>query len=567
MPFTRLTKKESWLEQPWAFFAMTALTVLMVAIDSTIVAVALPTLVRDLDTTLVLAAWTITAYALAQTVMLPMAGKLAEQFGQMRVFVVCVALFTVGSLLCALAPTIYVLIACRVTQAIGGGGLFPAATGLVAQKFPQTRMRMIGLFASIFPIGGILGPNLGGFVIEHFGWRQTFTINVPLGILVVGLLARQALAAQPSRQSSNRSIDVLGTTLFACSIVAFLVALTMLGQDPTFISSPVFWLLLVGSVVMLGLFVWQETRAPDPILDLSLVVRQPFLVVNIFGVLTGACFMGFFSFIPYFAVVQYGMGPLESGAILTPRSLMMIVVSTATSFLLARLGYRVPMLVGMACVTVALLLLGLGIGGFALGPFQIDPLVPLLCIMALSGLGMGLLIPASNNAGLDLLPRRAAVIAGLRGLFNSTGGVIGTAVIVLWLALSPDKAAGLRTVFSVLGVVMLVTIPLVFLIPDRARERMHADARAESERTAAEVAAARAAVDAASPRPSGPVEAVAQRPAPSAASVDPSGMPSPSAPLPVPHERRGRCAARTSTSSTSSAAPDPRVGRGEPQRN
>jgi EmrB/QacA subfamily drug resistance transporter len=480
------------LEQPWTFFGLTALTVLMVAIDSTIVAVALPTLVRDLDTTLVIAAWTITAYALAQTVMLPMAGKLAEQFGQMRVFVTCVSLFTTGSLLCALAPNIYVLICCRIVQAIGGGGLFPAATGLVAQKFPQTRSRMIGLFASIFPIGGILGPNLGGFIIEQFGWRQTFVINVPLGILVVGLLVRQALAPLPARQAARRSIDVVGTALFAASIVAFLVALTLLGNDPTLLRSPIFWLLLVGSVVVLAAFVWQEKRAPDPIMDLRLVVRQPFLVVNIFGLLTGACFMGFFSFIPFYATVQYGMGPQEIGAILTPRSLVMIPVSTATSFMLARVGYRQPMLAGMACVTVALLLLGQGLGGLTLGPIEVGPLVPLLGIMALSGLGMGLLIPASNNAGLDLMPSRAAVIAGLRGLFNSTGGVIGTAIIVLWLALSSDKAAGLQTVFSVLGLVMVLSIPLVLLIPDRARERNEADTRAVLARAATEGRAMRA---------------------------------------------------------------------------
>jgi EmrB/QacA subfamily drug resistance transporter len=504
---TALVWFERRLEQPWTFFGLTALTVLMVAIDSTIVAVALPTLVRDLDTTLVIAAWTITAYALAQTVMLPMAGKLAEQFGQMRVFVACVALFTTGSLLCALAPNVYVLIGCRIVQAIGGGGLFPATTGLVAQKFPQTRSRMIGLFASIFPIGGILGPNLGGFIIEQFGWRQTFIVNVPLGLFVVGLLARQARAPLPPRLAASRSVDVVGTALFATSIVAFMVALTLLGNNPSFLHAPIFWLLMVGSVVVLARFVWQEKRAPDPIMDLALVARQPFLVVNIFGLLTGACFMGFFSFIPYYATVQYGMGPLESGAILTPRSLTMIVVSTATSFLLPRLGYRLPMLAGTACVALALLLLGQNLSGPRIGPIEIDPLVPLLCIMALSGLGMGMLIPASNNAGLDLMPRRAAVIAGLRGLFNSTGGVIGTAIIVLWLALSPDKAAGLQTVFGVLGLMMVLSIPLVLLIPDRARERSEAGTRTGLERADAEVQAARASAGVGprvAPAPAGP---------------------------------------------------------------
>ena len=491
-----LARFERQLERPWIFFGLTALTVLMVAIDSTIVAVALPTLVHDLDTSLVLAAWTITAYALAQTVMLPLAGKLAEQFGQMRVFVACVATFTISSLLCAVAPNIYALIACRIVQAVGGGGLFPAATGLVAQKFPQTRSRMIGLFASIFPIGGILGPNLGGFIIEQFGWRQTFIINVPLGILVVGLLVRQALAQGPARQGGRRQIDFLGTALFGTSIAAFMISLTLLGNDPAFLYSPFFWLLLGGSVALLAAFVWQEKRAAEPIVDLRLVVRQPFLVVNIFGLLTGACFMGFFSFIPYYATVQYGMGPLESGAILTPRSLVMIVVSTTVSFSLARLGYRMPMLAGMVCVTAALLLLGLDLRGLRFGAWELDPLLPLLSIMALSGLGMGMLIPASNNAGLDLLPRRAAVISGLRGLFNNTGGVIGTAAIVLWLALSPDKAAGMQLVFTALGLMMLASIPLVLLIPDKATERKQAALRAEIARSENEVAAARVSAEA-----------------------------------------------------------------------
>jgi MFS family permease len=265
-------------------------------------------------------------------------------------------------------------------------------------------------------------------------------------------------------------------------------------------------------------------------MDLALVVRQPFLVVNVFGLLTGACFMGFFSFIPYFATDQYGIGPLESGAILTPRSLVMIVVSTTTSFMLPRFGYRRPMLAGKTSVTIALLLLGQDLSGLRLGSWQIDPLVPLLSIMALSGLGMGMLIPASNNAGLDLMPSRAAVIAGLRGLFNNTGGVIGTAVIVLWLALSPDKAAGLQTVFTALGIIMLVATPLVLLIPDRARERHQADARAEQERTDAEVAAARASAELSPRSAPGPAGAApASRLLPAAAHPGPEEGPAASA--------------------------------------
>src|SRR5215216_2015053 len=211
------------LDRRWLFFGLAGLTLLMFSIDSTIVAVALPTLIADLHTSLVWAGWTLTAYALTQTVMMPLVGKLAEQFGQMRVFLVCVFVFTVGSLLCGLAPNVYVLIACRVLQALGGGGFLPSCTGIVAEQFPETRSRMVGLFASIFPIGGILGPNLGGAIIEHFGWREIFLINVPIGIVVVAMLARQAraratappetrpvAAAVPPRRVTRRTIDVVG---------------------------------------------------------------------------------------------------------------------------------------------------------------------------------------------------------------------------------------------------------------------------------------------------------------------------------------------------------------------
>jgi MFS family permease len=210
--------------------------------------------------------------------------------------------------------------------------------------------------------------------------------------------------------------------------------------------------------------------------------------------------MGFFSFVPYYVSIQYGMGPMESGAILTPRSLVMIVVSTSTSFFLLKLGYRLPMLAGIACVIVTLLLLGQGLTDVSFGAIHIGTLGLLLFAMALSGLGMGMLVPSSNNAGLDLLPQRAAVISGIRGLFRSTGGVVGTAVIVLWLELSPDKAAGMRTIFTVLGFLMLATTPLVLLIPDAARERRLAAARAAETEP---------------PEPSGPADGL---PAPAATS-------------------------------------------------
>src|SRR6202163_440697 len=216
----------------YLFFGLAALSLLMFSIDSTVVAVALPNMMADLQTSLVWLGWTLTGYALAQTAVMPLAGKLSESFGRMRVFLVCVFLFTLGSLLCGLAPNIYVLIACRVLQAIGGGGFLPSAAGIVAREFPHNRARMIGLFSSIFPLGGIIGPNVGGFIVEHWSWRQVFLINVPIGIVVFVILLSRV---EPSEPTAERHIDLPGALLFAGAITSLLAGLSLLGNEPSFI--------------------------------------------------------------------------------------------------------------------------------------------------------------------------------------------------------------------------------------------------------------------------------------------------------------------------------------------
>jgi EmrB/QacA subfamily drug resistance transporter len=452
----------------YLFFGLAGLSLLMFSIDSTVVAVALPNMEADLHTSLVWLGWTLTAYQLTQTAVMPLAGKLSESLGRMRVFLVCATLFTLGSLLCGIAPNIYVLIGCRVLQALGGGGFLPSAAGIVAHQFPTNRDRMIGLFSSIFPLGGIIGPNVGGFIVEHWSWREVFLINVPIGVVVLAVLLRQVRA---SERTVERRIDVPGALLFASAITSLLAALSLLGNDATFISSPAFWLLLVAAAALLVVFGWQELRTPEPVLDLRLVLRSPFLAVNAYNFIFGAAVFGFFTFVPYYAVTQFGMSTLESGAILTPRSIVMTTVSTVASLFIIRLGYRVPMLVGMGCVVCTMLMLSQAWPSLTIGALQIGTVPLLAAEVALGGVGMGLAAPSSSNALLDLLPERAAMVTGIRGVFRSTGGVIGTALIVLGLQLSPDKAAGMRTIYALLALLLLTTVPLTLLIPDTARKR------------------------------------------------------------------------------------------------
>ena len=340
--------------------------------------------------------------------------------------------------------------------------------GIVSEQFPEERDRMVGLFASIFPIGGIIGPNLGGLLVEHASWRMVFLVNVPIGVLILAALLGRATE---STGTGERRIDLGGAAMLAAGIAALLAALTLLGNDPAFGSTPAFWSLLGGSVVLLLAFVWQETRTPEPVVDLHLVARHPFLAINTYNFLFGACVFGFSAFIPYYAQVQFGMSPSQSGAVLAPRSLAMVATSTVASLYLIRWGYRLPMLLGLGCWVVTLFILSQGWSSWTISTLQVGAFWLVALEVALSGIGSGLAAPSSNNASLDLLPQRAALITGIRGMFRSVGGVVGTALIVLVLQFSPDRATGLRLVFGAMAVILVAVMPLTFAIPDSARRR------------------------------------------------------------------------------------------------
>ena len=460
------------LANRYLFYGLASVSMLMFAVDSSIVTVALRTLVVDLDTTLAWAGWILTGYALTQTVAMPVVGKLAEQFGEMRVFVICVVVFIVGSLLCGLSTSIYMLIACRILQALGGGGIMPSAVSIIARAFPESRNRMLGLFTSIFPIGGIIGPNIGGLLLENFSWRVLFLVNVPVGLIVVPLLARQMAAYDRDSHEttgSKRRLDVVGAALFAGAMVVLLMSLTFVAKGPEMIWSPTMWLMVAASIGLFVVFGWHERRVAEPVIDLMLVTRHPFAVVNVHNFLFGACVWGCFSFVPYYAALQYQMGPLESGAILTPRSVTSILLGVATSFLMLRWGYRAPIVVGLALISLSNIVLGQGYMGDEFGVIALAPFVLMAIVVGVAGVGTGLVMPAANNAALDLLPDRAGVISGMRGMFRSTGGIIGTAVIVVALSLTEDQAAGLRMMFTAYGVLLLVAIPLTYLIPEMPR--------------------------------------------------------------------------------------------------
>jgi len=446
----------------YLIFSVVSLVLFLASVGATTVSVAFPVIISELNASLVLAGWVLSVYQLVAISSMPVAAKMSETFGRRSTFMLCAALFTAGSALCALAPNVTLLIVFRVIQAVGGGGFLPSAASIVSDEFPEMRQRAIGLFTSIFPIGAIVGPNLGGWMVASLGWKSIFWFNVPLGIIVLIL---SKLLLRPSSGNGARGIDFVGAGLLVGFISAFMVALTELGNTDSGVSLLIVSLLVVLSIIILIAFLIWERRVAEPLINLKLILARPFLETNIYNLIYGACAFGIFSFIPLYAVSIYNMSIFQSGLILTPRSVGMMVASTVTSLFLIRWGYRWPILVGTLIVVLSLFLLSSESLGINISGVQLSSTILLLIIMAISGIGIGISAPAANNACIELMPDNVATITGLRGMFRQMGGAISITVTTLLLHSLGDMPYAFHVTFISLGLIMLISIPAIFVMP------------------------------------------------------------------------------------------------------
>ena len=428
----------------------------MVAVDQTIVATALPVIQHDLRAQVNWSSWTITIYALGQVLVMPLAGNLGDQYGRKRIFLIAVALFTTASLCCGIANDIYLLVVLRALQAIGGGALMPTATGIVASQFGRDRDRALGLFSSVFPIGGIIGPILGGVFVTYLSWRWIFLVNVPIGLLLLVL----AMAFIPSGQPVvHRRLDIVGVALLGAALLPAMFGVTYLGGATHSLSSPAFLIPEIVSFAAIVLFIRHAIRAPAPFIPVRFLVGRGFGVMNVVNVLFGCAALGFGALVPLYAEQRYGISELAAGTLLTARALGMIGVAALAVLLLRRTGYRVPMIVGFAIVAAGQITL-------ALRPIGMSAYSWLAIAAGVTGVGIGMSTPASNNATLQLVPESAGSVAGLRGMFRQSGGIMSVSISAAILARSADPGNAQAIVFVVFSCLLAAAIPLIFLVPE-----------------------------------------------------------------------------------------------------
>lgn len=445
-------------------FAIVSLALMMASIDQTIVATALPTLQRDLHTQVNWSTWTLTIYALGQILVMPLAGKVGERYGRKRIFLGAVILFTAASLCCGLAGNIYLLIALRGVQAIGGGAFMPSATGIVAQMFGPDRDRALGLFSSIFPIGGIIGPVLGGLFVTYWTWRGIFLVNVPTGLL---LLTLGAVFIPHSPRRRDQSLDIRGVLLLGATLLSAMLGLAYLGSAQTGGGvvthtspvSPDFLIPECVAAVALVAFVRHSARAPAPFISIRFLTGTGFGVMNLLNFLFGSAALGFAALVPLYAQERYGLRSLEAGTLLTARAIGMIAVAGLAVLLLRRTGYRWPMVAGFGLTAV-------GLVAMAVAPPVLSAYAWLAVAAGICGVGMGVCTPAANNATLQLAPDQAAAVAGLRGMFRQSGAITAVSITAAVIARSAHPGFAQAHVFEVFAGILILALPLIPLVPE-----------------------------------------------------------------------------------------------------
>lgn len=390
---------------------------LIACFDGTIVGTCGPVIAADLNG-LGLYSWMITAYMLCETVMIPIAGKLSDQFGRKPLFLIGLGLFVSGSVVAGLSTNMEMFIACRAIQGVGGGILVPVATAAVADLYPpEDRGKMQGILGAVFGIGSGIGPLIGGYITEYISWHWIFYINIPLAAIALILTIRKF----PTPVTSSRpSIDYLGISFLTAFLLDILLFFEWAGSKFDWVSVQSF-AMVITAVVLLVAFVFAEKRAIEPVIAPHLIHNKTVVMSSIFMFLFGIAMMGALIYTSMFAISVLGLSTLESGTYILAMVFGMMITANISGQTVNRTGYRFWLIVGPIVTAIGLFMLSRMTIGTELWYYAV-------CLFVF-GLGLGcmmaVLMTAVQNSSTE---SEMGMTTSTVNVLKSIGSTIGTAI-------------------------------------------------------------------------------------------------------------------------------------------
>ncbi len=450
----------------------------LVAIDSTIIATAVPSIVKDIGG-FTQFPWLFSIYLLAQAVTTPIYGKLADLFGRKPIMLLGIGLFLAGSIMCGIAWNMVVLIAFRAVQGLGAGAVFPMAVTIVGDVYSlEERAKVQGYLASVWGISSVVGPTLGGVFSEYVSWRWIFFVNIPLSI-AAGLMIQRRFHEKVTR--SRPTIDYPGAVTLTSGLTLLILGVLEGGQAWAWGSVPSVLILGLGAVLLIA-FAFIERRATDPILPVWVFRRRLLITSSLASCGIGAVVLGLSSYIPTYVQVVLGTGPVVAGFALATLTMGWPIAASQAGKIYLRVGFRVCSLAGASLVVVGCALLLL------LGPSSSVVEVGAMCFVI--GLGMGLsatpsLIAAQTSVGWQ----ERGVVTGTNMFFRSTGSAVGVAVfgaIENHSFKTEPLSDAIHNVYLAVAVVAVLVVVALAMMPKDRQSRQAATSSGASDATGAD---------------------------------------------------------------------------------
>lgn len=418
---------------PWAVALVVSIATFMEVLDTTITNVSLSHIAGSLAATPEESTWVLTSYLVANGIILPISGWLSNVLGRKRFFLICIAAFTFASLMCGLATSLPMLIVFRLIQGLAGGGLQPTQQAIIMDSFPpEKRGAVFGITGITLIVAPVLGPTLGGWITDNFSWRWIFYINIPVGLIALGLVWRMVRDPLHAMAKGVKTIDYIGLSLVALGLGTLQIVLDKGQQEDWFSSSFIVIASFMTVFCLVGAVIWLM-RQKDPIVDLSLLSQRSFGLGSILIFITGFVLYSTSALLPIMVQSQFGYDATMAGLVLSPGAIAILFLMPVAGQLVSKVPAKFLAIIGMTFC---------GVGCFITST-HINPYLDyetLVWMRAVQMLGIPFLfIPVSTLAFMNVPKEKSTKASSLFSLSRNLGGSVGIALVTTHLARSSQE--------------------------------------------------------------------------------------------------------------------------------